>query len=49
MTLLDKLIKSGFSTAVMAEFWSLVISKKNQGLFEGHQSDLLQFLFLGAQ
>ena len=48
MTLLDKLIKFGFSPAVMAEFWSHLISKKNQGLFEGHQSDLLRILFNGA-
>lgn len=44
MTLLDKLIKFGFSPAVMAGFWSHLISKKNQVLFEGYQPDLLLFL-----
>lgn len=48
MTLLDKLIKFGFSSAVMAGFWSHLISKKNQGLLEGYQPDLWLFLSDGA-
>lgn len=48
MTPLDKLSKFGFSPAVMAEFWSHLISKENRGLFEGHQPDLLWFLSDGA-
>lgn len=48
MTPWDKLIKFGFSPAVMAEFWSHLISKENRGLFEGHQPDLLWFLSDGA-